>query len=345
MYFKKELLTSNKRFAHYLLILGFIFLETLAINIYGAQSENRLMVFGSLMFFVLCLALPPAMYLYVVSLVRTTASSSILKNSMKHYIPALILFVINSFCFIALYNIDVESEMYASFDIVRYYSNFIALFFVFLFQNIFYIYLSFGLYRKRQVILRGTQNVDSNNTLKWMMWFVISFTFLILILYGFQLKPLASGKIILRLILLAYVIVIIYFGNKNLEFNTEKTNDQKIDSSKRKEISDKLTELMVNEKPFLDSSLNIHGLAQQVQTNTKYLSYVINQEFNLNFSSYINQYRITESKTMLKDPDNQRYTIETIAQMTGFNSKSAFNTAFKKFLDLTPSQFRKSTTK
>ena len=341
MYLKKEVLASNKRFAHYLLILGFIFLETLAINIFGAQSANPLIVFGSLMFFVLCLALPPAMYLYVVSLVRTSTSGDILKNSLKHYIPAFVLFVINIFCFVALYNIETGSENYELFDVIRTYSNFIALFFVFLFQNIFYIYLSFRLYQKRQVILQGTQNVDSNNTLKWMMWFLISFTFLILILYGFQLKPLASGKIVLRLILLIYVIVIIYFGNKNLEFDTEKTNDQKLDSSKRKEISDKLTTLMTNEKPFLDSSLNIHSLAQQVQTNTKYLSHVINQEFNLNFSSYINKYRIMESKSMLIDPDNEKYTIETIAQMTGFNSKSAFNTAFKKFLEQTPSQFRK----
>ena len=61
----------------------------------------------------------------------------------------------------------------------------------------------------------------------------------------------------------------------------------------------------------------------------------------VNFSSFINGYRITKAKKLLVDTANGRYTIEGLAEMPGFKSKSNFNAAFKKFTGQTPSQYRK----
>ncbi len=339
IYNKKEKLESNRRFAIYLTVLGLIFVQTLLPSIFGTENAHPILVFCSLMFFVLSLLLPPSMYLYVVSLVKGEESEKILNNSGKHYYPAVALLIINIFSFIALYNIEPDTQNYTLLDNIRTYANLLALAFVFLVQNVFYIYFSFKLFLKRKVVLKMTQDININKTLQWMLMFIISFAIVIFMIYFSQLLS-PSGKIIMRIALLIYVVFLLFFGNRNKEFNTENAKDDKLDIEKRNEISKNLVALMKNEKPYLKNTLNIHSLSQELNTNTKYLSYVINEEFDKNFNSFINHYRIEESKELLLDPDNHKYTIETIANMTGFKSKSSFNASFKKFTDTTPSKFR-----
>lgn len=112
------------------------------------------------------------------------------------------------------------------------------------------------------------------------------------------------------------------------------------DDDKRKLIKDSLIEYLVNHKPYLDTNLTIHTLSKHINSNSKYVSMVINNDFNQNFVTFINSYRIEESKGLLKDEAYEQYTIEAIAKMSGFNSKSAFNNAFKQSQNITPSQFK-----
>jgi YesN/AraC family two-component response regulator len=111
----------------------------------------------------------------------------------------------------------------------------------------------------------------------------------------------------------------------------------------REELHDdlysKLNDLMEREKVFLDNALTLDDLAKQLNTNRSYLSLVINERFNTNFNNYINEYRVKEAQKIFLDPASKILTIEAIAQNVGFNSKSSFNTAFKKFCGLTPRDF------
>ncbi len=104
----------------------------------------------------------------------------------------------------------------------------------------------------------------------------------------------------------------------------------------------KLLSLMENEMPFLDADLSLRTLAEQMGLSSNQLSWLINESIGKNFSSFINQYRMEAFKTMAKDPRNEHITIEGLAYDCGFNSKTVFNTYFKKQTGLTPSQFRKS---
>ena len=63
---------------------------------------------------------------------------------------------------------------------------------------------------------------------------------------------------------------------------------------------------------------------------------------NMTFNEYINSYRINEIKNIIKLPEYQEVKISSLAFDYGFNSISSFNTAFKKFTDLTPSQYKKA---
>jgi AraC-like DNA-binding protein len=104
-----------------------------------------------------------------------------------------------------------------------------------------------------------------------------------------------------------------------------------------KKIKEDLLDVMKSEKPYLDQDLNIFTLAKRLNTNSKYLSQVINQEFNKSFVHFVNEYRIEEAKKILVR--NSNYTIEAQSQMVGFKSKSSFNIAFKRHTGITPSLF------
>jgi AraC-like DNA-binding protein len=71
------------------------------------------------------------------------------------------------------------------------------------------------------------------------------------------------------------------------------------------------------------------------------LSVLINQYLNQHFFDFVNEYIINKAKEILKNPEKKEVTILEILYEVGFNSKSSFNTAFKKHTGLTPTQFRK----
>ncbi|WP_289644520.1 helix-turn-helix domain-containing protein [Maribacter aestuarii] len=103
----------------------------------------------------------------------------------------------------------------------------------------------------------------------------------------------------------------------------------------------KVRSYMSAEKPFLEPSLTINELADYVQLPTKDLSIIINHKMGQHFFDFVNEFRISEAKKLLKNPDKKEYTVLEILYEVGFNSKSSFNTAFKKNTGLTPTAYRK----
>ncbi len=107
-------------------------------------------------------------------------------------------------------------------------------------------------------------------------------------------------------------------------------------------LHDKLVHLMETRKPYADPNLKLRHLAHLIATTPNYLSQVINEERQQNFYDFVNRYRIDAARGLITDPANREETLLSIAYSVGFNSKSAFNTAFKKNTGMTPSQFKKS---
>ncbi len=103
----------------------------------------------------------------------------------------------------------------------------------------------------------------------------------------------------------------------------------------------KLKNLMQTEKIFIDHKLSIEDVALKSESNTKYISQIINETYNKNFYNFINSYRIEEAKKLLVSEGNEKYSILGIAQSVGFVSKSTFNVAFKRYTGLTPTEFKK----
>jgi AraC-like DNA-binding protein len=96
-----------------------------------------------------------------------------------------------------------------------------------------------------------------------------------------------------------------------------------------------------NNNRYLDAEFTMAMLASECKMSTTKVSTIINNHSGFNFSDYINQLRVEKSKTILIEPKYQDYNIEAIGFECGFNSKSTFYLAFKKFTTLTPTEFKK----
>lgn len=99
----------------------------------------------------------------------------------------------------------------------------------------------------------------------------------------------------------------------------------------------KLLEFMDTKKPYLEPKLNLGDLAKQLEISPNQLSQVINQKERANFHDFVNRYRIEEFINQAKQ--NRQYSLLAIALDSGFNSKSSFNSVFKKQKGMTPSAF------
>jgi len=99
---------------------------------------------------------------------------------------------------------------------------------------------------------------------------------------------------------------------------------------------------MQNKKYFVSSTASLSGLARAINESSHHVSQVINEKLNQSFFEMLASYRVEEAKVILKTELGKKLTIEEVAEQVGYNSKSAFNTAFKKFSSQTPSAFRDS---
>lgn len=128
---------------------------------------------------------------------------------------------------------------------------------------------------------------------------------------------------------------------RETQSKTAKYTGSLIQEDEKNRITEKLIELMKNEKPYLDAELSLNQLAARLSVKPKILSQVINEKLGQNFFDFINTYRIEEAKRIFRETDDPKTTVLEVLYEVGFNSKSSFNTLFKKNTGLTPSEFKK----
>jgi AraC-like DNA-binding protein len=106
-------------------------------------------------------------------------------------------------------------------------------------------------------------------------------------------------------------------------------------------VLEELRGYMETRRPWLDPDLTLEQLALQLKLRPKLLSQAINKGLGQNFFEFINRYRIGEAKRLLNNPADKKVTVLEVLYQVGFNSKSSFNTVFKKQTGLTPSEFKR----
>ncbi len=138
-----------------------------------------------------------------------------------------------------------------------------------------------------------------------------------------------------------------YDALKNTIYRTETIEEpvrQKtalLNADTASKYSSRLIDYISTNKTYLNPDLTLRDLAKQIDIHPNHLSWILNQSIGLNFNEFINQYRIEAFKSNAKAQENENLTIEGLAYESGFNSKTVFNTYFKKETGLTPKQFLK----
>ncbi|ASK30636.1 AraC family transcriptional regulator [Chryseobacterium sp. T16E-39] len=232
-------------------------------------------------------------------------------------------------------------------------------------HNLPYIALIYFKIRKHQkrieIISSDTENID----LQWLIKLSFLLFTTIIITVGYELFNTFVYKmhqhVVMDLLFLFIVYSTLFYVLRQKEIypidkkqraellSIELENDGEI-IEKKKLIPDqefdilkqKLISLMETEKPFLDGDLNLLKLSDLIQINAHQLSYLLNNGFNENFFHFVNKYRVEYAKQLLVNDSHQKLSMVGIAFESGFNSKTAFNTIFKKMTEMTPSEFKKS---
>ncbi len=110
-------------------------------------------------------------------------------------------------------------------------------------------------------------------------------------------------------------------------------------SEQQKKVLKRKLDKLMNEKLYLEVKLTIDDVAAKLETNSKYLSQMINESHRKNFYTFINTFRIAEAQRLLNDRQHEKYSIQGIARLSGFSSKSSFNEAFRRITGMTPSEY------
>ena len=119
----------------------------------------------------------------------------------------------------------------------------------------------------------------------------------------------------------------------------EKYQSSGLTEDQAAEYYEKLNGLMGQEQLYKNASLSLGDLASTLGTHPNYLSQIINEKVGKSFYDYVNTYRVDEFKRLIAIPENQQFTIMSLAYECGFNSKSSFNRYFKKNTGQTPSAY------
>jgi YesN/AraC family two-component response regulator len=163
---------------------------------------------------------------------------------------------------------------------------------------------------------------------------VIWFAYLLNEVSGF---PYISGAILYSVLIYFSLIIII---NKGYIINLSNPKYQKtgLKTDEGQRILEELKQLLSDQAVYKDNTISLAKLAKQINTTTHALSQVINENFKKTFFELIGHFRIEEAKKLLLLEKEAK--VSEIAFEVGYNSLSAFNTAFKKSTGLTPTNFR-----
>ena len=127
-------------------------------------------------------------------------------------------------------------------------------------------------------------------------------------------------------------------------FQPPKYKKSSLSEEGKETILAKITAEMEGKNYFTNNLASLSGLSKQINESPHHVSQVINEKLNKSFFELLALYRVDHAKKLIREDKNAKLTVEELAELVGYNSKSSFNMAFKKYSQLTPSEYRKSQT-
>jgi len=299
------------------------------------------------------------LYYYVSSVTSQFPKKKII--ALSHLIPSIITFayLIHFFVLPSEQKIEIFKNQGSSYLVFQK----VLLYGVFLSGITYVIWSSLILQNHKKRIRDQFSNIEEVN-LKWLqfltyglgvVWSLIILTqndtlifigvsiFVILIgFFGIQQKSIFTSKEVEYKIIEKEIVKTKIVEAVSPVERKEKYVNSGLSDEKAEEYYEKLSNLVNQEKLYLNADLSLNDLASKLEIHPNYISQIINEKENKTFYDYINTYRVNEFKELIAVPKNQQFTLMAVAYDCGFNSKSSFNRYFKKITGQTPSQYVKA---
>lgn len=360
LFFQKK--SSGKANKVLALFMAVAFLLYCCHSIFFHQLYHLYSFVDSIYLFAL-LSMYPLFYAYVLFL---SGQKSITPRFGLNFIPAIFISVVSLVLNLLLtpdQRIHYVRELLVArnFEEVNFFSligikGFLSVLarVAFIFHAIVYLLLGIRVANKHNAIIPNFYSNTEGRNLNWVR--NISFFIMVASVSGITLAILGRGYFASREISLLIPSVIfssIYFligfyGNQQVMItdvleepvaadNGEPDNSHLLQTEKLKK---KLLQLFEIELIYKHPDLRITTIAEVIGTNRTYISRLINDDFGMNFNEFVNKYRVEEAERLLACSDHFNYTLEYIAEKSGFGNTNSFTRSFKEFNGLTPGQFR-----
>ena len=340
----------RNRTTKYFLI--FLISNALLLTLSAIYSKFDLTLSLSLIFSLLStslfLLLGPMLYFFMI---RIFDFEHILDHKKYHFILPISALCVSALSFIYESNAEGNPEYGGSIFLYKF------LMVTAIIQLLIYVILSFRVfYRYKNLLVHRSSNIDERS-IRWLnillIVYLIHWSFEALTVFLdigglINLSQSIGLGIISIFSLLAFLTLTVIrgvqdFGIVRIRVHSEKYSNSSLTEDKKTGLKEKLQQYMELNEPYRNPNLTINELAGSLNLPVKTISQVINEGFDCNFFDFINRYRIELAKRLLVEnvADNQKpLTIQQIFYDVGFNTKSAFNRAFKKNTGLTPTAFR-----
>jgi len=230
------------------------------------------------------------------------------------------------------------------------------------FLHLFFLFLSMLVYNRNLYKWKRTYSNPDIIRTRWLFWYlmlillVLSISVLVFYSKKFSWEPFTGWY---PYHFLGVVTMLYWVGYKaliqpaiftihrepgpDIELRDEspKYETYLLDTGRADRITDKMIRAMTRDRLFLNPDLSLSDLAGHIDASRHHISQVLNQYLSSNFYEFINRYRVEEFKAQAGNPENHKYTLLSLAYMSGFNSKATFHAIFKKFTGMTPSAYLK----
>ncbi|MBP2618660.1 helix-turn-helix domain-containing protein [Chryseobacterium jejuense] len=283
----------------------------------------------------------PMLYLYILSVTGRNPGK---KAWLLNWVPVLIIYLI-LLQFLML-SPDDRMKVYQNkgkgyeglSDAIKVLMNF---------SGVVYVSLSLLAVRKYKKLISNQYSNTEKINLNWSYYLITGIALI-------WMAVIIRNDILIFSMVVLFILVAAYFGISRVGIldlpAAERSDEKELVKYKKnspgdtiiQNVYEKLIAQMAQEKLYKDPDLNLNYVAQLLDVHPNILSQVINSVENKNFYDYINRHRIEEFKRIACLPENQKYTILSLAFESGFNSKTSFNRNFKKYMNCSPREFLKS---
>ena len=350
-------LFSNDRGKRLSNILLGTFCIAIAINLMDMflmmQEKYGLVGLLSVLDLALILIMGPLIYFYCKSVVFKDYKLN--RKSVIHFLPFLVmtLFVIYNFVVTPM---DIQQQAMKEvneFKLSLWQALIVVPFYI---HMLIYLFLSARVVKLYDEVISAEYSDLTAINIDWLKFLFRAFLSIILISISLSIIPYTSLRALSHIVLIVFIILVFFMINKvifkalkqpaifsGISENqvSRKYINSNLSEEEKSDYTKAIQNLMTTSAPYLEAGLSLKKLSEMLEMKPRVISQIINEKMKMSFHDFINTQRIGHAKKLIITADSKVTFLEILYQ-SGFNSKSSFNTAFKKVTGLTPKEFRKN---